>query len=615
MCGIAGYIDQNTTKVTIKKMTDALAHRGPDSDGSYFDDESFLALGHRRLSILDLSTSANQPFFSEDGRYAMVFNGEVYNYKILAHKFALETETTSDTEVILKAYIKKGVQVFNEFNGMFSIAIWDSKEKYLLLVRDRMGIKPLYFKNKNNCFYFASEVKALTEVLPLEVDRDQIANYLYLGYSPGSSTMIKDIHKFPAGHYGFYKDGQLETQAFWSLESKVKEDYTEYKNIEGAKKRLNELLINSVEKRMISDVPLGTFLSGGIDSSTVTAIAQSIKKEKVKTFSIGFKESKFNEAQYAKQVAQHLGTEHYEFMLTEDDAIEQIDKILNVYDEPFADSSTMPTMLVSEMARKEVTVALSGDGGDELFLGYGMYNWANRLNNPLNKTFKKPISAILGKGNNRMKRAALVFNYANKGRLKSHIYSQEQYYFSEHEIEKLMMRNISSKIILEENYQLARELSAVEMQAFFDLKNYLKDDLLVKVDKASMLHSLEVRVPILDHNVVEFALNLDQKFKSKGKENKILLKEVLYDYVPKKYFDRPKWGFGVPLIQWLRTKLKYLIDDYLNDDIITESNLVQLDAVKQLKNRFFAGEDYLYNRIWQLILLHKWYKNLAIKSI
>ncbi|MCB0501077.1 MAG: asparagine synthase (glutamine-hydrolyzing) [Bacteroidetes bacterium] len=614
MCGIAGYIDPNANKAIIKTMTDALAHRGPDSDGSYFDDNSFLALGHRRLSILDLSTSANQPFYSEDGRYIIVFNGEVYNYKILANKFALDTKTTSDTEVILKAYIKKGVQVFNEFNGMFAIAIWDTQEKYLLLARDRMGIKPLYYRQQNDSFYFASEVKALTAVLPTEIDRDQIASYLYLGYSPGKYSMVKDVFKFPAGHYGFYKDGQLKTEAFWSLTSKVNETCSEYKNIQNAKKRLNELLINSVEKRMISDVPLGTFLSGGIDSSTVTAIAQSIKQERVKTFSIGFKESKFNEAEYARQVAQHLGTEHYEFMLTEDDAIEQIHNILSVYDEPFADSSTLPTMLVSEMARKEVTVALSGDGGDELFLGYGMYNWARRLNNPFIKTFRSPIASMLNKGNNRFKRAALVVNYQNHSRIKSHIYSQEQYYFSEHEIKELLQPGISTTIEIEENYQLNREFNVAEMQAFFDLNNYLKDDLLVKVDKASMLHSLEVRVPILDHNVVEFALNLDPKFKTKGKENKILLKEVLYDYVPKKYFARPKWGFGVPLIQWLQTKLRYLIDDYLNDDIILNSNLVDLNTVKQLKSRFFAGEDYLYNRIWLLILLHKWYKSLAIKN-
>ncbi len=608
MCGIAGFTG-NKSKSQLEEMTSILRHRGPDASG-YYHETSSVGLGHRRLSIIDLSQSANQPFKSRDGRYIMVYNGEVYNFQTLAKTYNIETHTSSDTEVILELYSKLGTRSFEHLNGMFALAIWDTLEKSLLVARDRLGIKPLYINMEGGELSFASEIKGLLKIVKPELNEQAIANYLYLGYLPQGFSLYKNIKQFPAGSFGFFKNGRLQVSPYWKAENQIKKIPLQISNINEAKEGLNDLLRSSVQKRMISDVPLGTFLSGGIDSSTVTAIAQSISERPVKTFSIGFKESKFNESAYAKKVAKHLNTDHYEFMLSERDAIDKIESLLDIYDEPFVDSSSISTLLVSEMAKKHVTVALSGDGGDELFLGYGMYNWAKRLNSPLINSSRRLIASGLSMGNNRMKRASYLFKWTDSSKIKSHIFSQEQYLFSESEISALLSTSITSKIQVEEQYTHDRMLDAQEQQAFFDIKNYLKDDLLVKVDRASMHHSLEVRVPILDHRIVEFALNLPKHWKLKNKASKFLLKSVLFDYLPSTLFDRPKWGFGVPLITWLQKDLRYLIEDHLNEKTIKECNLVNWNVVSQLKKLFFAGESYLYNRLWALLMLHMWYKKI-----
>ena len=349
-------------------------------------------------------------------------------------------------------------------------------------------------------------------------------------------------------------------------------------------------------------------LSGGVDSSTVAAIAQSVSSTPAKTFSIGFNEEKYNESKYAAKVAKHIGSEHHEFTVTENQALELVDDLLDIYDEPYADSSAIPTLMVSKLARKHVTVALSGDGGDELFMGYGFYTWAKRLENPFVRAFRKPLAkSLYSFGDNRLKRGSKVFDYPDKRRMKSHIFSQENYYFTEKEIHALLRKD--EKITLDESiHGVSRRLSAVEEQSFFDIKNYLPEELLTKADRASMQHSLEVRVPLLDHRLVEFAINLSQDLKLRGSTGKYLLKEVLYEYVPASFFDRPKWGFAIPLRIWLAGELKYLLDKYLSDEMVEEANLVNAVVVRQLKKEFLAGRDYLYNKLWVLILLHKWYK-------
>ena len=612
MCGITGYISSKLDKTVLEQMTEALKHRGPDAYGYYFDATSGVGLGHRRLSILDLSANANQPFWSKDKRYVMIYNGEVYNYREIGEKYQIVTTTTSDTEVILEGFALKGNEIFSELNGMFTIAIWDVQQSKLTLARDRIGIKPLYVSQTADGLLFGSEIKALLKARQFDVNKQSVAHFLHLGYLPAEESLYKGITKFPAGHYGTFAAGKnLELHPYWVPEEKLKTDPQSFTSLNEAKKHLDDLLTSSISYRMISDVPLGTFLSGGTDSSTVTAIAQKISGQPVKTFSIGFKESKFNESEYAAKVAKHLHTDHHEYILSQDQALELFDQVLDIYDEPFADSSSIPTLLVSEIARNHVTVALSGDGGDELFMGYGMYNWAERLSKPGVRLGRKLFAAGLSLGDNRMKRAANLFRWDDSSKLKSHIFSQEQYYFTERELTDLLSSDIPSSITIDESDPGGRQMSPRERQAFFDVKNYLKDDLLVKVDRASMFHSLEVRVPLLDHRMVEFGLNLPEKWKRKNGHDKFLLKEVLYDYVPREYFQRPKWGFGIPLHHWLKGDLKYLIDKHLDDRSIAECNLVRPSIVAQLKKRFFAGEDYLYNRIWVLLILHKWYKKVT----
>jgi asparagine synthase (glutamine-hydrolysing) len=607
MCGIAGFISKKFTEHQLQQMTRRIGHRGPDAEGFFFDTGCGTGLGHKRLSILDLSEAANQPFFSRDGRYVMIYNGEVYNYKEVASKYNLHTRTTSDTEVIIEAFAKVGVQCISDLNGMFALAIWDKLEEKLYLVRDRVGIKPLYYFHQEGQFAFASELKALfTLPVSKKINHDAVADFLYLGYIPGNSTIYNDFQKLLPGYYAVYQNGMLASYPYWWLDSKLEKKVLT--NETEAREKLKQLLESSVQYCMISDVPLGIFLSGGVDSSIVAAIAQSASSVPVKTFSIGFKEGKYNEAHFAQQVASHIRSEHHEFTVTEQDALHLVEKMLDIYDEPYADSSAIPTYMVSQLARKEVTVALSGDGGDELFMGYGFYNWSQRLGNPFVKAFRQTMAAGLHTfGNNRSKRASYMFRYPSRARKKSHIFSQEQYYFTESELQSLLKK--PGRITLDEyNCSSKRKLTVEEEQSFFDIKNYLPEELLVKTDRASMCHSLEVRVPLLDYRLVEFAVNLSPSLKLRGSTGKYLLKEVLYEYVPASLFNRPKWGFSVPLSIWLTRELRYLFDKYLDPVTVQECGLVNAAVVEKIKNDFFAGKDYFYNRLWTLILLHKWFK-------
>src|SRR5688572_1745859 len=440
MCGFTGFITFNHqfTEQDLHSMTDCIAHRGPDSDGFFFN--NICGLGHRRLSILDLSEAANQPFYSANGRYVMVYNGEVYNFQEIAQKLDVPLKTTSDTEVIIEAFVKWGPDFVQELNGMFAIAIYDLQENELHLYRDRMGIKPIYFYRNETSFAFASELKALTKMQFLQgkltLNKEAISQFLYVGYIPRPNSIYNEIQKMDSGSYAVVSKNKFEVKPYWKLEDQVKP--TVLSDFNEAKQQLKDLILSSVKYRMISDVPFGTFLSGGIDSSMVTAAAQANSNKPVKTFSIAFEEAKFNEAKFAREVAKHLGTDHHEFTATHKEAIEWAGQIPAIYDEPYADSSAIPTLLVSEMARKHVTMTLSGDGGDECFFGYGMYNWAERLQNPLVKTFRAPIGTVLSKMGNRYERASHLFMYPDARKVKSHIFSQEQYMFSEPEIDNLL---------------------------------------------------------------------------------------------------------------------------------------------------------------------------------
>jgi len=615
MCGIAGFFSNSNTFAAneLSIMLQKISHRGPDADGTYFN--KGVALGHKRLSIIDLSQEANQPMISHSGKSIIIYNGEIYNFKEIAAELEIKTKTASDTEIILEAFEKWGPAFVNKLNGMFAMAIYQPAQNKLYFFRDRMGIKPLFYYLDGKNLAFSSELKALTHLKivaeNIAINQEAVGTFLHLGYIPAPQTIYKKINKFPQGHYAIFDGMKFEIKAYWKINEQIKP--TINSNFDDAKSQLHELLYQSVKYRLIADVPYGTFLSGGVDSSLVSALAQKVSNHQLKTFSIGFAESKFNESTYAQQVARHLDTEHHAYTLTEKEAIELVPDIFNYYDEPYADASAIPTMLVSKMARQHVTMTLSGDGGDELFHGYGMYAWANRLNNPVLRLLKFPAKHTLKLMGNRYKRVSHLFNWHNYDHIKSHIFSQEQYFYSE--IELLQLLNITPLSSgIDEKPKVARLLTPKENQALFDLMYYLPDDLLTKVDRASMKYSLESRVPLLDHNLVEFALNLDPKLKVNKGTTKYLLKEVLYDYVPREIFDRPKWGFGIPLNKWLKTELNYLITHYLSESQIKKAGFVNEKMVAKLVYEYLnSNNEYLFNRIWVLICLHKWYFDVFLK--
>lgn len=609
MCGINGIITKKLSSIedVISTMNGRIKHRGPDSTGTFVTEG--MGLGHVRLSILDLSTHANQPFTDEKGDYQLVYNGEVYNFEELRDQYNFNCSTSSDTEVIFEGLKQFGAKFISELNGMFTLAFYDKKNDTILIARDRLGIKPLYLFENQNTIAFSSELKGLKciqdQLGTFSINQQSITSFLHLGYIPKPLTIYNEISKFPPGSIGKIAEGKIEITSYWTASEQISE--TIISDESAAKKQLNELINSSVEYRLKSDVPSGTFLSGGIDSSIVSAIAQNISVQPIDTFTIGFDNPKFNEAGFAKEVAAHIGSKHHEFMVTENDAKELVEDIIHFYDEPYGDSSAIPTMLVSKLAKQHVTMTLSGDGGDELFHGYGFYNWADRLSKPYIKAGSRLIGGALSLGNSRVKRASYMFKFP-KDQIKSHIFSQEQYYFTQQEIQKKVLVNPSKyPEFIDINPAVKRSLSAKEEQSLFDINYYLRDDLLTKVDIASMKYSLETRVPLLDHRIVEFALNVDEKLKIKDGDQKYLLKQVLYDYVPQQIFDRPKRGFSVPLEKWLKEDLDYLIKNNLSKESVESIGIVHFSEVQSILSRFENGESYLFTRIWSLVVLHAWF--------
>jgi len=626
MCGIAGYIclRNSVNRGQFIKAVNLLHHRGPDAEGFYFSEDEKVGLGHRRLSILDLSSAANQPMLSSNGRYAIIFNGEVYNFKELKQGLrdkGASLKTTSDTEVILELFAELGVSCFKEFNGMFSLAIYDLQKKVLTLCRDHAGIKPLFIYYDETDFIFASELKSIQLIKgsQLTINKSSIPYFLHLGYIPHPLTIFNNVEKFPAAHYLQIDINKYNFQtitsdiaSFWNLESRI--EANSITDEKAAKKTLNGLLCDSVEKQLISDVPIGTFLSGGIDSSLVTAVACRVSSQKINTFSIAVDDGKFNESKYATQVAQHLQTQHHEFRVKEKEVIELLNHLLPVYDEPFADSSALPTMMVSRLAKKYVTVALTGDGGDELFMGYGMYLWAKRLSERWVPFSRHSLFAVSKLMSGKYLRSGNLFAYDDKQNIKSHIFSQEQYFFREQELEEILVGGKFDFEKINTDNPTKRKLKEEEQQSIWDFNYYLKDDLLVKVDRASMHYSLETRVPLLDYRIIEFAFNLDSELKMNDKTMKYLLKQVLYDYLPKEIFDRPKWGFTIPLKKWLKTDLRYLLEKYTSREVIERHNLLHYSLVEKIKNQYSRGRDYLFNRLWVIIVLHWWLEENKVYS-
>jgi asparagine synthase (glutamine-hydrolysing) len=610
MCGIAGFFspDQRFSRTDLEGMTSCLSHRGPDASGIFFSET--VGLGHRRLSIIDLDERSNQPMKSASGRYLISYNGEVYNFREIAASLHMKCRTTSDTEVLLEAFESYGESLPSQLNGMFATAIYDQEEQSMFLFRDRLGVKPLFYYYDGKQFAFASEIKSLLKVPFIssqkKICEESIRSFLHLGFIPEPASIYQNIFKFPSGHSMKVDRNGIRLNCYWSAEEKIKHESLSDEN--EAKTRLKALLQSSVRYRMISDVPFGTFLSGGIDSSLITAIAQEQSSKAVQTFSIGFKESRYDESMHAQKIADLLHTDHHCFMVSSKDALDYMLDFPEYYDEPFADTSAIPSMMVSRMAREYVKMTLSGDGGDELFMGYNSARWADRLDHPIIPLLKGPISALLNLGNSKYKRVSGMIKELPDHHKESHIFSQEEYFFSEKEISKLLIRPVEDNAIASMKDSFPRKLSASEKQGLFELKYYLKDDLLVKVDRASMKYGLETRVPILDYRLVEFALNLSPALKYKDGESKYLLRRVLDDYVPSDYFKRPKQGFAIPLKEWMRKELRFMIEDYLSEKTIRTYNMVNYEEVKTLLKLYDNHPEkysFLYNRVWLLVVLHK----------
>ncbi len=623
MCGICGFVSKNRiTPEQLKRMNDTMYHRGPNDSGEEIYPAKggySVGLAQRRLSILDLSPMGHQPMHSPDKRISVVYNGEIYNFQELKEELAdYPFCSTCDTEVIIAAYLKWGIDCVSRFNGMFAIALFDRETEEFYLVRDRIGKKPLYYWLEQGNLVFASELKPIMECPGFEkkIRTEVLSRYLYHQYINAPDTIFKNVSKLEPGSILRFSQGNINTWKFWD----IKEVYHRYKanpveDYAQAKQELKDLLNRSVSLRMISDVPLGTFLSGGYDSSLITAIAQSLSPQPVKTYSIGFNEEKYNEAKYAKEVAAHLGTNHTELYISEKEMFDLVDSIPQYYDEPFADSSQIPTMLVSALAKKDVTVVLSGDGGDEFFCGYNVYDkvgQAQKLDALGAMTYgvcnlpgirklgilKKMPFSVQVISENRDKETKTQFGTSN--------YLETAYGMVKGEKIPVLYR-------VEQAY---RERNWQERRMLLDMDTYLPGDILCKVDRASMKYSLEARCPILDKDVMEYSYRLPHSFKYGGHVKKRILKDIAYDYIPKTLLDRPKVGFGVPLDKWLRGPLREQLLSMADRDFLIRQGIFDADYLCNMLDIYMEHGDAgpatggNYSKLlWSYFVFQQWYRH------
>ena len=629
MCGIAGFIDfkNNSTLEQLKACTDTVAHRGPDGSGYEFMEtgDCQVALGHRRLSIIDLSTSANQPMWYKD--YCIIFNGEIYNYaeiKVELEAKGHQFNTHGDTEVILHGFEEWGPAVLQKFIGMFAFVIYNKASKQLFACRDRAGVKPFFYYWKNGLFAFGSELKALVKhpAFEKEINLNAAAAFMQYGYVPAQHAIFKHTHKLRPGHYlEFDLNTQgISTQQYWNVYDAYNKPTLKI-SLPDAIEETEKLLTNAFQYRMVSDVPVGVFLSGGYDSSCVTALLQVNNTEQIKTFTIGIPDAGLNEAMYAKKVADHLGTDHTEYYCTAKEALEIVPKLPFYYDEPFADSSAIPTTLVSQIARKSVTVALSADAGDEIFAGYNRYDYMMKYG----KNIPKIPSFIRKSASSLMemipadsipvlsKKALFHSRYEKlKGLLKN---SSEESFFKE--LSQLTDKDKLTSLFKEPVYALdtpfdSKELSSENFStlAFMmavDYQTYLADDILQKVDRAAMSVALEGREPFLDQRIIEWAAQLPMEYKYNKGNKKFIIKQIVHKYLPQEMMDRPKMGFGIPIANWLTNELKPFVDYYFDDEFVTRQNIFNLAEIHNIKNSFYKGKKERAEKVWYILMFQMWY--------
>ncbi len=661
MCGIAGWINLDTTRsqsidreAVLHSMCERIVHRGPDSEGLWLDDQ--VALGMRRLSIIDLKTG-DQPVFSEDKSVIVMMNGELYNYREIrselekeGHKFT----TRSDTEILPHLYQKYGDALLDHINGMYAFSLWDSRKKKLLIARDRFGEKPLYYGIFDGKLIWASEPKALLAhpSVKTEIDLDAFRHYLSFDYVPAPMSIYKGIHKLPAAHWLTVENGEVKTRRYWDLswrksdregglkngaddlalrdvrtsgkngKSPAKTQRREEESLIAKAEELRELLSDAVRMRLVSDVPLGILLSGGIDSSTVAAFATQHATERVKTFSIGFEEDSFDESKYAREVARHLNTEHYEEILSAETAGDLITDIGTWLDEPLSDGSLIPTYLLSRFVRKHVTVALGGDGGDELFAGYPMY-YAHKVAamydavpkflragviEPLVNTL--PVSTKNMAFDYKAKRfiAGSKFDAVTRHHAWFGSFSVDQH---EHLLSRDVLAATSGDIYkgAKDLLQITDAVDEIERMQFLDLNFYMAEDILTKVDRASMAVSLETRAPFLDPRVAQLAASLPVDYRLRGSKGKYILKEAVKDLVPASIIRRSKKGFGIPIAEWLKGRLNPLLHDLLAAERLKKQGLFNPGYVEKLITEHETRKASHHKELWTLLVFQLWFDN------
>jgi asparagine synthase (glutamine-hydrolysing) len=628
MCGITGIYAFNEigrfNLINLQRTIDMVSHRGPDAQGSYFDDR--IGLGHRRLAVIDTSSIANQPMLDASKRYVIIYNGEIYNYRelksLLENRYSVKFITHSDTEVLLYAYIHLREKCLEKLNGFFSFAVYDIREQELFLARDRFGIKPLYYYQDEDKFLFASEMRSIIGFgIEKSIYFNSLMLYLQLNYIPAPYTILNGVYKLMPGHCIRIRGNEVEIKKYYQIPETGRESPISRLD---AKIKIKQLLENSVQQRLVADVPLGVFLSGGVDSSLITAIA-SRYKEDLNTFSIGYTaEAYFDETEYARQVADHFGTHHHVFSLSRKDLFGHLNDILEHIDEPFADSSAIPVYILSKYTREHVTVALSGDGADEVFSGYNkhlaflqsqkksMKNQAIRSlgffwgilpqsrNNPVFNTFRQ------------LDRFARGLKKTGPDRYWMWASLMEDY-----QAKKLIHSGKAPSIQYEDLYKFKQQMTAGISDPFdmneildADIRLVLPNDMLYKVDLMSMASGLEVRVPFLDHRLVEAAMSLPSDYKINPRQQKILLRDLLNEYIPGKLAQRPKHGFEVPLLNWFRRELKSTIrDDLLSPAFIREQEIFDPGAINRLTRKLFSPDPGdAHAHVWALIVFQSWWK-------
>lgn len=629
MCGISGFIDFNkrTERQVLERMNRTLAHRGPDGEGYGLFDHSKAAvgLGHRRLSIIDLTEGGKQP--KAFGQLHITFNGEIYNYAEIkkeleqkGHQF----NSHSDSEVILHAFTEWGHSALQKFIGMFAFVMYDEARGKIFACRDRAGVKPLFYYWKNGLFLFGSELKAVLQhpEFVKEIDTNAAAAFMQYGYVPTPHCIFKNTFKLKPGHFlELDLTGRtLQTEQYWNVYDAYNKPILDI-SLPEAITETEKILTNAFQYRMVSDVPVGVFLSGGYDSSCVTALLQKDNTEKIKTFTIGVPDAGLNEAPFAKEIAARLGTDHTEYYCTQKEALEIVPQLPYFYDEPFADSSAIPTSLVSRIAREKVTVALSADAGDEIFAGYNRYDYMIRYGSKL-----QSIPAVLRKS------AAAVMDMVPANNIP--LLNKKYLFYSRYEKLKTFLKNPSEKNILK---NITRQMSDDSVSVLFkdqvnelysafdseelnaanysklsymmaiDYQTYLLDDILQKVDRATMSVSLEGREPFLDQRIIEWAAQLPLEFKYNKGNKKFLLKEIVHKYLPKQMMDRPKMGFGIPIADWLQNDLKPFVDQYFDESFISKQNIFDMEEVKRIKKSFYQGKVERAEKIWFLLMFQMWY--------